>query len=52
MISPAYITEWSEQCPWIPPAQVVQESTLPRGVVETQKINLVLTQKMGTICGK
>jgi len=34
MISPAYITEWSQQCPWISPAQVEQDLVLSRGLVE------------------
>jgi hypothetical protein len=28
MISPAFITEWSQQCPWISPAQVEQDLAL------------------------
>ena len=34
MIAPAYITEWSQQCPWISPAQVEQDLVLSRGLVE------------------
>ena len=34
MISPAYITEWSQQCPWTSPAQVEQDLVLSRGLVE------------------
>jgi predicted nucleotidyltransferase component of viral defense system len=34
MISPAFITEWSQQCPWISPAQVEQDLVLSRGLVE------------------
>ena len=34
MISAAYITEWSQQCPWISPAQVEQDLVLSRGLVE------------------
>jgi len=34
VISPAYITEWSQQCPWISPAQVEQDLVLSRGLVE------------------
>lgn len=34
MISPAYITQWSQQCPWISPAQVEQDLVLSRGLVE------------------
>ncbi len=34
MISPAFITEWSRQCPWISPAQVEQDLVLSRGLVE------------------
>lgn len=34
MISPAYITEWSQQCPWVSPAQVEQDLVLSRGLVE------------------
>lgn len=28
MISPACITEWSQQCPWVSPAQVEQDLVL------------------------
>lgn len=34
MISPAYISEWSQQCPWVSPAQVEQDLVLSRGLVE------------------
>lgn len=34
MISPAFITEWSQQCPWVSPAQVEQDLVLSRGLVE------------------
>ncbi len=34
MISPAYITEWSQHCPWNSPAQVQQDLVLSRGLVE------------------
>jgi predicted nucleotidyltransferase component of viral defense system len=34
MIAPAYITEWSQQCPWSSPAQVEQDLVLSRGLVE------------------
>lgn len=34
MISPAFITEWSQQCPWISPSQVEQDLVLSRGLVE------------------
>ena len=34
MISPAFITEWSQQCPWTSPAQVEQDLVLSRGLVE------------------
>jgi len=34
VISPAYITEWSQQCPWTSPAQVEQDLVLSRGLVE------------------
>lgn len=34
MIPSAYITEWSQQCPWISPAQVEQDLVLSRGLVE------------------
>jgi len=34
MIAPAYITEWSQKCPWISPAQVEQDLVLSRGLVE------------------
>lgn len=34
MISPAFITEWSQQCPWISPAQIEQDLVLSRGLVE------------------
>ena len=34
MISPAFITEWSQQCPWISLAQVEQDLILSRGLVE------------------
>ena len=34
MIPPAYITEWSQQCPWVSPAQVEQDLVLSRALVE------------------
>jgi hypothetical protein len=34
LIAPAYITEWSQQCPWTSPAQVEQDLVLCRGLVE------------------
>ena len=34
MISPAYLTEWSQQCPWISPAQVEQDLVLSRALVD------------------
>lgn len=34
MIAPAFITEWSQQCPWVSPAQVEQDLVLSRGLVE------------------
>ena len=34
MIPTAYITEWSQQCPWISPAQVEQDLVLSRALVE------------------
>jgi predicted nucleotidyltransferase component of viral defense system len=34
MISPAFITEWSLQCPWTSPAQVEQDLVLSRALVE------------------
>ena len=34
MISPAFITEWSQQCPWTSPAQVEQDLVLSRALVE------------------
>jgi predicted nucleotidyltransferase component of viral defense system len=34
MIPAAYITEWSQQCPWISPAQVEQDLVLSRALVE------------------
>ena len=34
MISPDFITEWSQQCPWTSPAQVEQDLVLSRGLVE------------------
>lgn len=34
MISPAFITEWSQQCPWTSPTQVEQDLVLSRGLVE------------------
>jgi predicted nucleotidyltransferase component of viral defense system len=34
VISPAYITEWSQHCPWVSPAQVEQDLVLSRGLVE------------------
>lgn len=34
MISPTYISEWFQQCPWVSPAQVEQNLILSRGLVE------------------
>lgn len=34
MIPAAYITEWSQQCPWISPAQVEQDLVLFRALIE------------------
>ncbi|HMP74586.1 MAG TPA: nucleotidyl transferase AbiEii/AbiGii toxin family protein [Kiritimatiellia bacterium] len=34
MIAPAYITEWSQHCPWITPAQVEQDLVLSRALVD------------------
>jgi len=34
MISAAYITEWSQQCPWVSSAQVEQDLVLSRALVE------------------
>lgn len=34
MIAPAHITEWSQQCPWVSPAQVEQDLVLSRALVE------------------
>lgn len=34
MISSAYITEWSQKCPWSSPAQVEQDLVLSRALVE------------------
>ena len=34
MIAPAFITEWSQQCPWISPAQVEQDLVLSRALVD------------------
>lgn len=34
MIPSAYITEWSQQCPWSSPAQVEQDLVLSRALVE------------------
>ena len=34
MISPAFITEWSQQCPWSSPAQVEQDLVLSRALVD------------------
>lgn len=34
MISSAFITEWSQQCPWSSPAQVEQDLVLSRALVE------------------
>jgi predicted nucleotidyltransferase component of viral defense system len=34
VIAPAYITEWSQQCPWTSPAQVEQDLVLSRALVE------------------
>lgn len=38
MIPAAIITEWSQQCPWISPAQVEQDLVLSRALVETYRI--------------
>lgn len=34
MIAPAFITEWSQQCPWVSPAQVEQDLVLSRALVD------------------
>lgn len=34
MIPPAFITEWSQQCPWSSPAQVEQDLVLSRALVD------------------
>ena len=34
MISSAYITEWSQECPWSSPAQVEQDLVLSRALVD------------------
>jgi len=34
MIAPAFITEWSQQCPWITSAQVEQDLVLSRALIE------------------
>ena len=34
MIAPAFITEWSQQCPWSSPAQVEQDLVLSRALVD------------------
>lgn len=45
MISPAYLTEWSQQCPWTSPAQVEQDLILSRGLVEIYA-NPVLRERL------
>jgi predicted nucleotidyltransferase component of viral defense system len=38
MIPAAMITEWSQQCPWISPAQVEQDLVLSRALVEIYRV--------------
>ena len=55
MIPAAYITEWSQQCPWISPAQVEQDLVLSRALVEIysdEKLRTGLLFRGGTALHK